>query len=55
MFSTAEGNHYSVTIHVLQGEHKRPADNKSLGRFNLDGINPAPRVIRRSKLPRTRC
>ncbi|MDU3077768.1 MAG: Hsp70 family protein, partial [Mixta calida] len=32
-----------VTIHVLQGERKRAADNKSLGQFNLDGIQPAPR------------
>ncbi|TNC53821.1 Hsp70 family protein, partial [Klebsiella quasipneumoniae] len=32
-----------VTIHVLQGERKRASDNKSLGQFNLDGINPAPR------------
>jgi len=43
VFSTAEDNQSSVTIHVLQGERKRAADNKSLGQFNLDGINPAPR------------
>ncbi|EBW1804503.1 molecular chaperone DnaK, partial [Salmonella enterica subsp. enterica serovar Typhimurium] len=42
-FSTAEDNQSAVTIHVLQGERKRAADNKSLGQFNLDGINPAPR------------
>jgi molecular chaperone DnaK len=36
-------NQSAVTIHVLQGERKRAADNKSLGQFNLDGINPAPR------------
>ena len=41
--STAEDNQSAVTIHVLQGERKRAADNKSLGQFNLDGINPAPR------------
>ena len=43
VFSTAEDNQSAVTIHVLQGERKRAADNKSLGQFNLDGINPAPR------------
>ncbi len=43
VFSTAEDNQSAVTIHVLQGERKRAADNKSLGEFNLDGINPAPR------------
>lgn len=43
MFSTAEDNQSAVTIHVLQGERKRASDNKSLGQFNLDGINPAPR------------
>lgn len=43
MFSTAEDNQSAVTIHVLQGERKRAADNKSLGQFNLEGINPAPR------------
>jgi len=32
-----------VTIHVLQGERKRASDNKSLGQFNLEGIDPAPR------------
>ena len=42
VFSTAEDKS-AVTIHVLQGERKRAADNKSLGQFNLDGINPAPR------------
>lgn len=39
VFSTAEDNQSAVTIHVLQGERKRAADNKSLGQFNLDGIN----------------
>ena len=43
VFSTAEDNQAAVTIHVLQGERKRAADNKSLGQFNLEGINPAPR------------
>ena len=43
VFSTAEDNQSAVTIHVLQGERKRASDNKSLGQFNLDGINPAPR------------
>ncbi len=45
VFSTAEDNQLAVTIHVLQGERKRAIDNKSLGQFNLDGINPAPRGI----------
>ncbi|AXO18682.1 TPA: molecular chaperone DnaK [Providencia stuartii] len=43
VFSTAEDNQAAVTIHVLQGERKRSGDNKSLGQFNLDGIQPAPR------------
>ncbi|QIM67421.1 molecular chaperone DnaK [Mannheimia granulomatis] len=43
VFSTAEDNQSAVTIHVLQGERKRATDNKSLGQFNLEGINPAPR------------
>ncbi|OCG70274.1 molecular chaperone DnaK [Gilliamella sp. Occ3-1] len=43
VFSTAEDNQSAVTIHVLQGERKRAGDNKSLGQFNLDGIQPAPR------------
>lgn len=43
VFSTAEDNQGAVTIHVLQGERKRAADNKSLGQFNLDGISPAMR------------
>jgi len=43
IFSTAEDNQTAVTIHVLQGERKRSQDNKSLGQFNLDGIQPAPR------------
>ncbi|WP_193015007.1 molecular chaperone DnaK [Proteus sp. FME41] len=43
VFSTAEDNQSAVTIHVLQGERKRANDNKSLGQFNLDGIQSAPR------------
>lgn len=43
VFSTAEDNQSAVTIHVLQGERKRAGDNKSLGQFNLDGIQSAPR------------
>ncbi|HEX5419925.1 MAG TPA: molecular chaperone DnaK [Gammaproteobacteria bacterium] len=42
-FSTAEDNQTAVTIHVLQGERGRAADNKSLGRFDLSDIPPAPR------------
>ncbi|BBI01136.1 chaperone protein [Buchnera aphidicola (Nipponaphis monzeni)] len=45
VFSTAEDNQSAVTIHILQGERKRSKDNKSLGQFNLDGIQPAPRGI----------
>src|SRR5580658_2508060 len=44
-FSTADDNQTAVTIHVLQGERDRAADNKSLGRFILDGIPPAPRGV----------
>ncbi len=43
VFSTAEDNQPAVTIHVLQGERKRASDNKSLGQFNLEGIEPQPR------------
>ncbi|WP_417665550.1 molecular chaperone DnaK [Pseudidiomarina sp.] len=42
-FSTAEDNQSAVTVHVIQGERKRAADNKSLGQFNLEGIRPAQR------------
>ncbi len=45
VFSTAEDNQSAVTIHVLQGERKRAKDNKSLGQFNLDGIQLAARGI----------
>lgn len=44
-FSTAADNQTSVEIHVVQGERKMAADNKSLGRFILDGIAPAPRGV----------
>jgi molecular chaperone DnaK len=43
VFSTADDNQTAVTIHVLQGERERAADNKSLGRFDLSDIPPAPR------------
>ncbi|PIT89335.1 MAG: molecular chaperone DnaK, partial [Candidatus Levybacteria bacterium CG10_big_fil_rev_8_21_14_0_10_36_7] len=45
IFSTAADNQPSVEIHVLQGERPMAADNKTLGRFMLDGIPPAPRGI----------
>lgn len=45
VFSTAADNQNSVEIHVLQGEREMAADNKSLGRFILDGIPPAPRGV----------
>ena len=43
VFSTAADNQPSVEIHVVQGERPMATDNKSLGKFNLDGIPPAPR------------
>lgn len=45
VFSTAADNQPSVEIHVLQGERPMAADNKTLGRFMLDGIPPAPRGV----------
>ena len=45
VFSTAADNQTSVDIHVLQGEREMAADNKTLGRFELSGIAPAPRGI----------
>ncbi len=45
IFSTAADNQPQVEIHVLQGEREMAADNKSLGRFILDGIAPAPRGV----------
>jgi molecular chaperone DnaK len=43
VFSTADDNQTAVTVHVLQGERKQAAQNKSLGQFNLEDIPPAPR------------
>jgi molecular chaperone DnaK len=45
IFSTAEDNQSTVTIHVLQGEREMAGDNRTLARFNLDGITPAPRGL----------
>ena len=45
VFSTAEDGQQAVTVHVLQGERERAADNKSLGRFDLADIPPAPRGV----------
>ncbi len=45
IFSTAEDNQSTVDIHVLQGERKMAADNKTIGRFQLTGIPPAPRGV----------
>ncbi len=45
VFTTAEDNQSSVTINVLQGEREMASDNKSLGRFELMGIMPAPRGV----------
>ena len=45
IFSTAADNQPSVEVHVLQGERKMAADNKTLGRFMLDNIPPAPRGV----------
>ena len=42
-FSTAEDNQAAVTVHVVQGERKQASANKSLGQFNLEGIDAAPR------------
>ena len=42
-FSTADDNQAAVTVHVVQGERKQASANKSLGQFNLEGIDPAPR------------
>jgi len=44
-FSTAADNQTSVEIHVLQGERAKAQDNRTLGRFHLDGIPPAPRGV----------
>lgn len=45
VFSTADDNQNAVTIHVLQGERKQASANKSLGRFDLSDIPPAPRGV----------
>lgn len=45
VFSTAGDNQPSVEIHILQGERPMAADNRTLGRFHLDGIPPAPRGV----------
>ena len=45
VFSTAQDNQPAVSIHVLQGEREFANDNKTLGRFDLTGINPAPRGV----------
>lgn len=45
VFSTAADNQSEVTINVVQGERQMAADNKSLGQFNLNGIDPAPRGV----------
>ncbi len=45
IFSTAADNQTSVEIHVLQGEREMAGDNKTIGRFRLDGIPPAPRGV----------
>ena len=45
VFTTASDNQTSVEIHVLQGERGMAAENKSIGRFNLDGVAPAPRGL----------
>src|SRR5439155_9198878 len=45
VFSTAADNQTSVEVHVLQGERPMARDNKTIGRFHLDGIPPAPRGV----------
>lgn len=45
VFSTATDSQTSVTVHVLQGERPMAGDNRTLGKFNLDGIPPAPRGV----------
>ena len=53
IFSTAADGQTSVEIHVLQGEREMARDNKTLGRFHLDGIPPAPRGTPQIEVPST--
>jgi molecular chaperone DnaK len=53
IFSTATDNQTSVEVHVLQGERPFARDNRTLGRFHLVGLPPAPRGCRKSKWPST--
>ena len=53
VFSTAEDNQSAVTIHVIQGERKRAADNKSLGQFNWTVLTRHHAACHRSKSPST--
>ncbi|MEM9190432.1 MAG: molecular chaperone DnaK [Myxococcota bacterium] len=50
IFSTAEDNQAKVEIHVLQGERAEARDNRTLGRFHLEGIMPAPRGVPKIKV-----
>jgi len=50
VFSTAEDNQGKVEIHVLQGERAQATDNRTLGRFHLEGIMPAPRGVPKIKV-----
>lgn len=49
VFSTADDNQTAVTVHVLQGEREMASANKSLGRFDLTDIPPAPAACPRSR------
>ena len=53
VFSTADDNQNQVEIHVLQGEREMASFNRTLGKFNLVGIPPAPAACRRSRSPST--
>jgi molecular chaperone DnaK len=50
VFSTAENNQPKVEIHVLQGERAQATDNRTLGKFHLEGIDPAPRGVPKIKV-----